>query len=60
MKWLVILLGAIVLILGLAPLIDNLGYWPIFLDFIPRDGSLYNGLIAICGGILTYLGIKKL
>ena len=60
MRWLVILLGAIVLLLGLLPLIENSGFLPMFLEFIPREPPVYNILIAIAGGIITYIGVKRL
>ena len=60
MRWSIFLLGLAVLILGLLPLIENLGYLPIFLEFIPIYGTYYNLLIAIAGGLITYMGVSRL
>lgn len=57
MKWLIFLLGAIVAIFGAIPLLYNIGFLPVFLEFIPREGIFYNIIILVLGGIISYTGL---
>jgi len=61
MRTSVFVLSLIVLILGLVPLIENYIFvLPGLFDFIPRNGDFYNLVIAICGGILTYMSFWRM
>ena len=57
MKWLVFLVGMLILIVGIIPLLYNAGIWSTSLDFIPVEGSLYQVMIIVLGGIVSWIGI---
>ncbi len=59
MKWSITLLGIVIMLLGLIPIAYDYEYLPVILEFIPREGMMYNVIILLVGAILAYIGIKK-
>ncbi len=56
---LITLLGALVLLIGILPLIEMAGFLPGVLEIIPREGMFYNIIIAVLGGLIIYFSVKK-
>lgn len=58
MRWIVVLLGAVILFMGILPFITS--YLPTFLTVIPKEGTYYSVIITILGAVIIYLGVKRL
>ena len=54
-----VVLGAIVVLLGLLPLLDGYGALPSILEVIPREGLIYSSIIVIAGILIIVNSSKE-
>ena len=59
MRFMLILIGALIIIVGAWPLVAGLSFIPPSLSFIPVTGAAYQAIIIVIGVISLLYGINK-
>ena len=59
MKTVNVIFGAIVVLLGLLPLLEDYGALPNILEVIPREGLVYNIIIVVIGILIIIYSSKE-
>lgn len=60
MKFWIMAIGLLGMAFGLKPILQDYGYLPTFLEFIPATGIINSLVVTVVGAVLVYVGFKRL
>lgn len=53
-KGLLMVLGFLIILMGLAPFLVTWGYMPVALSFVPIAGTTYNAIVIVLGALVIW------